>query len=188
MVPGLGLELELGPDQMGAGYSGDLGAEAEEEAACSEDCWAAAAEAATITIETTMPTTIIRHGCQMAIARFLESYVFGPSGFWTMAPLCYAAKFDPLLSLNCPTPQPSNPAQSKGRKGSNFEYWHLATLGLPGSLFFLPFGAAAPSIVVESVYWGNSDKWSVAAVGLKTSFPCSLRSATIRGAAAAATG
>ena len=30
---------------------------------------------------------------QMALARFLESYVFGPAGFWTMAPLLYAAKF-----------------------------------------------------------------------------------------------
>ena len=40
------------------------------------------------------------HGCQMAIARFIESYVFGPSGFWTMAPLRYAAKFDPFLSLD----------------------------------------------------------------------------------------
>ena len=44
---------------------------------------------------------VSNHGCQMAIARFLESYVFGPSGFLTMAPLCYAAKFDPFLSLDC---------------------------------------------------------------------------------------
>ena len=37
--------------------------------------------------------------------RIFRSYVFGPSGFWTMAPLCYAAKFDPFLSLDCaPTP------------------------------------------------------------------------------------
>ena len=28
-----------------------------------------------------------RHGCQMAIAGFLELYVFGPLGFWTMDPL-----------------------------------------------------------------------------------------------------
>ena len=26
--------------------------------------------------------------------------MFGPLGFWTMAPLCYAAKFDPVLSLD----------------------------------------------------------------------------------------
>ena len=41
------------------------------------------------------------HGCQMAIARFLESYAFGPLGFWTMAPLRCDAKFDPFLSLDC---------------------------------------------------------------------------------------
>ena len=33
------------------------------------------------------------HGCQMAIAGFLESYVYGPLGFLTMAPLRYTAKF-----------------------------------------------------------------------------------------------
>ena len=27
--------------------------------------------------------------------------MFDPSGFWTMAPLLYAAKFDPFLSLDC---------------------------------------------------------------------------------------
>ena len=56
-----------------------------------------------------------KHGCQMAIARFLESYVFGPSGFWTMAFLRYAAKFDPFLSLDCaPHPPPwSNPRKRR---------------------------------------------------------------------------
>ena len=62
---------------------------------------------------------VIRHGCQMATARFLRSYVYGPSGFRTMAPLRYAAKFDPFLSLDC-APTPSTLAQSKERKGSNF--------------------------------------------------------------------
>ena len=62
------------------------------------------------------------YGCQMAIARFLESYVFGPSGFWTMAPLRYAAKFDPFLSLDC-APTPSTLVQSKERKRSNFAIW-----------------------------------------------------------------
>ena len=28
-------------------------------------------------------------------------HVFDPSGFWTMAPQRYAAKFDPILSLHC---------------------------------------------------------------------------------------
>ena len=48
--------------------------------------------------------------------------MFGPSGFWTMAPLRYAAKFDPFLSLDC-APTPSILAQSKERKGSNFAIW-----------------------------------------------------------------
>ena len=47
------------------------------------------------------------------------SDVLGPSGFWTMAPLRYAAKFDPFLSLDC-VPPPSTVAQSKERKGPNF--------------------------------------------------------------------
>ena len=39
-----------------------------------------------------------------------------------MAPLRYAAKFDPFLSLDCAS-TPSTPAQSKERKGSNFAIW-----------------------------------------------------------------
>ena len=34
-------------------------------------------------------------------SQIFRSYVFGPSGFLTMAPLRYAAKFDPFLSLDC---------------------------------------------------------------------------------------
>ena len=49
-------------------------------------------------------------------------YVFGPSGFWTMAPLRYAAKFDPFLSLDCARVEGVG-AQSKERKGSNFAIW-----------------------------------------------------------------
>ena len=65
----------------------------------------------------------LRHGCQMAKAGFMRSYVYGPSGFRTMAPLRYAAKFDPFLSfLDC-APTPSTLAQSKERKGSNFAIW-----------------------------------------------------------------
>ena len=33
--------------------------------------------------------------------RIFRSFVFGPSGFWTMAPLRCGAKFDPFLSLDC---------------------------------------------------------------------------------------
>ena len=39
-----------------------------------------------------------------------------------MAPLRYAAKFDPFLSLDC-APKPSTLAQSKERKRSNFAIW-----------------------------------------------------------------
>ena len=52
-------------------------------------------------------------------SRILRSYVFGPSGFWTMAQLHYAAKFDPFLSLDCARVEGVG-AQSKERKGSNF--------------------------------------------------------------------
>ena len=55
-------------------------------------------------------------------SQILRSYVFGPSGFWTMALLRYAAKFDPFLSLDC-APIPSTLAHSKERKGSNFAIW-----------------------------------------------------------------
>ena len=53
---------------------------------------------------------------------FRALYVFGPSGFWTMAPLRCTAKFDPFLSLDC-APTPSTLAQSKERKGSNIAIW-----------------------------------------------------------------
>ena len=64
----------------------------------------------------------VEHGCQMAIAGFIDhTYVFGSLGFWTMA-LLRAAKFDPFVSLGC-APTPSTLAQSKERKGSNFAIW-----------------------------------------------------------------
>ena len=50
--------------------------------------------------------------------------MFGPPGFWTMAPLHYTAKFDPFSFLGLrPPPPPSTLAQSKERKGSNFAIW-----------------------------------------------------------------
>ena len=52
-------------------------------------------------------------------SRILRSYVIGPSGFLTMAPLRYTAKFDPFLSLDCDRVEGVG-AQSKERKGSNF--------------------------------------------------------------------
>ena len=41
------------------------------------------------------------HGCQMAIAKFLDCMRLAPWVRRTMAPLGYAAKFDPFLSLDC---------------------------------------------------------------------------------------
>ena len=57
-------------------------------------------------------------------SQIYRSYVFGPSGFWTMAPPRYTAKVDPFLSPDCP-PTSSTLAQSKERKGSNFAIWQL---------------------------------------------------------------
>ena len=61
------------------------------------------------------------------VARWLCSqifvlYAYGPSGFWTMAPLRCAAKFDPFLSLDCARVEDVG-GQSKERKGSNFAIW-----------------------------------------------------------------
>ena len=47
-------------------------------------------------------------------SQIFRSGVFGPSGFWTMAPLRYAAKFDPFLSLDC---APHPPPWHNPRKG-----------------------------------------------------------------------
>ena len=55
-------------------------------------------------------------------SHIFRSYVFGPSGSWTMTPLDYAAKFDPFLSLDC-APTPSTLVQSKEREGSDFAIW-----------------------------------------------------------------
>ena len=47
-------------------------------------------------------------------SQIFRSYVFGPSGFWTMAPLRYAAKVDPFLSWVSP---PRPPPWCNPRKG-----------------------------------------------------------------------
>ena len=62
--------------------------------------------------------------------RIFRSYVFGPLGFWTMAPLRYAAKFDPFLSLDCAA-TPSTPGTIQGKEGIKF--CHLATVFCDGS-------------------------------------------------------
>ena len=52
------------------------------------------------------------HGCKMATSRSLDRMCLALRGFWTMAPLRYAAKFDPFLTLDR-APTPHNPR--KGR-------------------------------------------------------------------------
>ena len=58
-------------------------------------------------------------------SQIFRSHVFGSSGFWTMALLRYAAKFDTFLSLDW--------ARVEGvgaqRKGSNFAIWQHWLLG-----------------------------------------------------------
>ena len=57
-----------------------------------------------------------------------DLYVFGPSGCWTIAPLHYAAKFDPFLSLDC-APHALHPSAIQGKEGIKF--CHLATMHSP---------------------------------------------------------
>ena len=66
-------------------------------------------------------------------SQILMSYVIDTSGFWTMAPLRYAAKFDPVRT------SPSTLAQSKGRTGSNFAIWQHS-LRLPRLFLQLDLG------------------------------------------------
>ena len=72
------------------------------------------------------PSQSLSHGCQMVIAGFLDRMCLAlrASGLW----LCYAAKFDPFLSLDC-APTPSTLAKSKERKGSNFAIWQPCVKG-----------------------------------------------------------
>ena len=48
-------------------------------------------------------------------SQIFRSHVFGPSGFWTMAQLHDAAKFDSFLSLDCAPPY--HPPWRNPRKG-----------------------------------------------------------------------
>ena len=74
--------------------------------------------------------------------------MFGPSGFWTMAPLRYAAKFDPFLSLDC-APTPSTLAQSKERKGSNFAIWQPCEQSAASAATSLPFGSVTVRAMLQ---------------------------------------
>ena len=59
-----------------------------------------------------------------------------------MAPLRYAAKFDPFLSLDC-APTPSTLAQSKERKGSNFTIWQPCAQSLYAGFYVGAYGLVA---------------------------------------------
>ena len=60
-----------------------------------------------------------------------------------MAPLCYAAKFDPFLSLD--SAPPSTLAQSKERKGLNFAIWQ-------------PWMQEQPMLTVQpNLYFGSAN-------------------------------
>ena len=70
-------------------------------------------------------------------SQIFRSYVFGPSGFWTKAPLRYAAKFDPFLSLDCaPRPPPwRNPRKGRDQiLPSGNHALNLPPLSLPLSM------------------------------------------------------
>ena len=71
---------------------------------------------------TGIPATRVKAWLLDGYSQIFRSYVLGPSGFWTMTPLRYAAKFDTFLSLDC-APTPSTLVQFKERKGSNFAIW-----------------------------------------------------------------
>ena len=66
-----------------------------------------------------------------------------------MAPLRYAAKFDPFLSLDC-APTSSTLAQSKERKGSNFAIWQPRTQSYNFS-FFISGGFLIAAAVVSEI-------------------------------------
>ena len=59
-----------------------------------------------------------------------------------MAPLHYAAKFDPFLSLDCAL-TPSTLAQSMERKGSTFDIWKKQEAKAPAT----PMRAPAASVL-----------------------------------------
>ena len=65
-----------------------------------------------------------------------------------MAPLRYAAKFDPFLSLDC-APTPSTLAQSKERKGSNFAIWQPCEQSAVSVATSLPFGSVTVRALLQ---------------------------------------
>ena len=69
---------------------------------------------------------LLLHGCQMAIAKFLYRRRLALWAWRTMAPLGWATKFDPFLSLDC-VPD-LHPGTTQGKEG--IKSCHLATLYL----------------------------------------------------------
>ena len=84
-----------------------------------DSCFVVKKENHAVMVGKTVPRTDSGAWLPDGYSQIFRPYVLGPLVFWTMAPLCYAAKFDPFLSLDC-APTPSSLAQSKERKGSNF--------------------------------------------------------------------
>ena len=85
-------------------------------------------------------------------SQILRLLVFGPAGFRTMAPLRYAAKFDPFLSLDCAR------VEGVGAQGSNFAIWQPWTQGERAQVFHLELGkehtASALSGTAEMAFGG----------------------------------
>ena len=69
-----------------------------------------------------------------------------------MAPLRYAAKFDPFLSLEC-APTPSTLAQSKERKGSIFAIWQ--PWEKDGDVINETFTESYPDLLISELYIEN---------------------------------
>ena len=74
--------------------------------------------------------TVVPSWVPTGYSQIFISYVFGTSGFWTMAPLRYTAIFDSFLSLDCATHLPPWRNPKKGRDqilpSCNHAYHHIA--------------------------------------------------------------
>ena len=110
-------------------------------------------------------------------SQIFRSYVFGPSGL-NFKGLCYTAKFDPFLSLDC-TPRPPpwrNPRNQilpsgnlekdneKGRSQRPPSLRHKLGISLPGRLpvsTFVVVGAESERLNVKLFPFGHVDTFSI---------------------------
>ena len=69
-----------------------------------------------------------------------------------MAPLRYAAKFDPFISFPWIAPPPSTLAQSKERKGSNFAIWQPCRNSEAAQHFVIAAAAKKDEVHNEHAY------------------------------------